>query len=235
MRVFANCRGVRTALVAWAIALFGCEPEKPPAPKNTPSAPAEPESETTRAATFVPGETEAVLTYAADRGAFADTSKIDAIPEEARGLVRVALLGGEAPPAGTVWVANLRKPDDSGAYPLSTVPRELFEEYALGQGLSSKVELPQGLEPPEQVAAVEGKIIVYKTSWCGVCKKLESYLKRKGVDYEAKDIEKDREAAAELQAKARDKGIQTGSVPVIDVGGELLVGFDRARLEKLLG
>ena len=51
----------------------------------------------------------------------------------------------------------------------------------------------------------------------------------------AKDIEKDREAAAELQAKAKEKGIKTGSVPVIDIRGELLVGFDRKRLEKLLG
>lgn len=238
MNVFASCQATaaRAAIAAaWAIALLGCEPEKPPAPQPAPNAETKAESAEAAAATYVPGKTEAVLTYAAERGSFADTAKVENIPEEARGLVRVALLEGESPPPGTVWVANFRKPGAEGGYTLETVPRELFEEYALGQGLSSKVQLPEGLEPPEQVAAADGKIIVYKTAWCGVCKKLEAYLKRKGVDYVAKDIEKDREAAAELQAKAKDKGIQTGSVPVIDIGGELLVGFDRSRLEKMLG
>ena len=79
-----------------------------------------------------------------------------------------------------------------------------------------------------------GEVVLYKTSWCGVCKKVESYFDRKGVQYVAKDIEKDREAAAELQAKAAKAGVATGSVPIIDVGGELIVGFDRGRLEKLL-
>src|SRR5690606_28799909 len=123
------------------------------------------------------------------------------VPEEARGLVRVKLLSGDAAPPGKVWVTNLRSPDPEGRYALSTVPREMFEELALGQGLSSKVELPEGLEPPEQVAA-PGGVVVYKTAWCGVCKKLEAYLERKGVKYEAKDIEADPKAAAELRAKA---------------------------------
>ncbi|HEY8378130.1 MAG TPA: glutaredoxin family protein, partial [Nannocystis sp.] len=70
--------------------------------------------------------------------------------------------------------------------------------------------------------------------WCGVCKQVQAYLDRKGVKYVAKDIEKDPAAAGELQAKAKEKGIKTGSVPVIDVRGELMVGFNRARLEQLL-
>jgi glutaredoxin len=145
----------------------------------------------------------------------------------------VSLLEGPKPPPGQVWVANLKDPG-AASVELSTVPREMFEELALGQGLSSEVSLPEGLEPPPQVAANPGEVIVYKTAWCGVCKKVQSYLDRKGVKYVAKDIEKDRAAAAELQGKAAKAGIGTGSVPVIDVGGELMVGFDRARLEKLL-
>jgi glutaredoxin len=235
MTVFAKTRTGGLATIAWVIALTACEPEKPPAPQSPAEGRAPEASATQTAPPLVPGETEAILTYAAERGSFADTANVEEVPDDARGLVRVALLGANAPPPGTVWVANLRKPQDDGSFALTTVPRELFEEYALGQGRSSKVELPDGLEPPEQVGSVEGQIVVYKTSWCGVCKKLEAYLKRKGVDYEAKDIEKDRAAAAELQAKARDEGIPTGSVPVIDVGGELLVGFDRARLDQMLG
>lgn len=214
--------------------LLACERERPPRPDDAPAAaPAAGEPATAATASFEPGQ-PAVLTYAGPGGVFTDTGDPTQVPEEARGLVRVVLLEGERAPGETVWVANLRTPNDDGSYTLSTVPRDLFEEYALGQGRKSAFELPPGLEPPRQVAATGG-IVVYKTSWCAVCKKLEAYLKRKGVAYEAKDIEADRTAAAELKAKADAKGIKTGSVPVIDVRGELMVGFDRARLEKMLG
>lgn len=215
--------------LALLLALGACEPETPPAASDAPpAADAAPTS-----ATFEPGTTPAVLTFAAERGSFTDSSKVEDVPEGSRGLVRVSLLEGPKPPAGQVWVANLKTPGEAPVE-LSTVKREMFEELALGQGLSSEVSLPEGLEPPPQVAANTGEVIVYKTAWCGVCKKVQSYLDRKGVKYVSKDIEKDRAAAAELQAKAAKAGIGTGSVPVIDVGGELMVGFDRGRLEKLL-
>ncbi|MCA9655072.1 MAG: hypothetical protein H6712_07115 [Myxococcales bacterium] len=229
LRARPTLRFLASAAVLVALA---CEPERPPAPKieaTDPDAPPAADAE----AFLEPGASDAILTYAGDRGVFADTSKVDAVPPEARGLVRVKLLSGPEAPAGTVWVTNLGAAEADGRFRLRTVPRDLFEELALGEGRSSDVSLPEGLRPPEQVAKVEG-VIVYKTAWCGVCKKLEGYLKRKGVDYEAKDIEKDRAAAAELQAKAQAQGVRTGSVPVIDVGGQLIVGFDRARLEQLL-
>lgn len=224
-----------TALVL--AGLLGCGPEKPPAPERSP-APAAPASADPAApapeAVLLPAEaTGAVLTYAGERGAFTDTNKPAEVPEEARGLVRVTLLAGPEPPPGRVWVANLRNPAASGGWPLSTVERGLFEELALGQGRSSQVELPAGLEPPV-AAPREADVIVYKTDWCGVCKQLTAYLDRKGVKYVAKDIEKDSAAAGELRAKAEKSRIKTGSVPVIDVRGELMVGFDRSRLEQLL-
>ena len=216
---------------------MACGPEKPPAPSAEEVTPASaelaPETGGGPQTAILPADPEkVVLTYAGPRGVFADAAKPEAVAEEARGMVRVTLLDGPAPPPGKVWVANLRSPAADGSWPLSTVARDSFEELAVGQGLSAQVEIPPGIEPPEAKPA-EG-VIVYKTEWCGVCTKLLAYLDRKGVDYVAKDIEKDSAAAGELQAKAREKGIKTGSVPVIDVGGELMVGFDRARLEQLL-
>jgi glutaredoxin len=217
--------------------IAGCDApadrDKPPAPPAGAATAQADEAEAPADARYKPGETAAVLTFAGERGKFSDGKNVDDVPAESRGLVKVALLDGPQPPATMVWAANLRGPEPDGSFVLKPVPRDLYEELALGQGMSSKVELPDGLEPPETVATNEG-VIVYKTAWCGVCKKVEAYLERKGVRYVAKDIEKDREAAAELQAKAAKAGIQTGSVPVIDVGGELLVGFNRARLEQLL-
>lgn len=228
------------ALLAVVMApIWGCAPEKPPAPDRPATAASgaksdEPES----GAPILPAEpADVVLTFAGERGQFADTNKPAEVPEEARGLVRVTLLQGPEPPSGRVWVANLRTPAAEGGWQLSTVERALFEELALGTGRSSKVdqlpELPPGLEPPP-AAPAGGDVVVYKTDWCGVCKQLTAYLDRKGVKYVAKDIEKDPVAAAEMRAKAEKKGVKTGSVPIIDVRGELMVGFDRGRLEKLL-
>ena len=224
-------RDVRQVLaLATALCITACEAERPPRPAT----PVRPSAETAGEAAFLdPSKDAAALTYAGDRGRFVDTSKVEEVPEEARGLVRVTIPGGAAPPPGRVWVANLRNPESDGRFRLETVPRSQFEELALGQGRRSKVTVPEGLEPPEAAPAT-GEVIVYKTDWCGVCKQVTRYLDRKKVAYVAKDIEKDRKAAAELQAKAKKHGVPMGSVPIIDVRGELMVGFDRKRLEQLL-
>jgi glutaredoxin len=179
-------------------------------------------------------EAGAIFTYPGDRGAFFDVQSRADIPEESRGYVRVVLADpATKPPAGQVWVVNLKAEGGDAGWALETVSRELFEEFALGRGNHSAVELPEGIEAPDLLPPVD-KVIVYKTEWCGVCKKVTAYLDRKQVPYEAKDIEKDRSAAAELKAKSEKAGVKMGSVPVLDVGGELMVGFDRAKLEKML-
>ena len=233
-------RRTRPIALCLLTALLACGPEKPPAPDRPATAAGgvkADEAAPADAPVLAAEAKDCVLTYAGERGQFADCNKPADVPEEARGLVRVTLLGGPAPPEGRVWVVNLRSPGADGAWQLSTVERGLFEELALGTGRSSKVEnlpeLPPGLEPPP-AAPEGGEVVVYKTDWCGVCKQLTAYLDRKGVKYVAKDIEKDPAAAAEMRAKAEKKGVKTGSVPIVDVRGELMVGFDRGRLEKLL-
>ncbi len=222
----------RPILLTLLVTITACSPERPPSADDR-SGPRE-RAEPAQAELVLDALADQfVLTYAGDRGQFSDCKTIADVPEGARGLVGVNLLG-QRPPPGEVWVTNLLEPAADGRYPLTTVPREQFEEIVLGSGRSSKFTLPEGLELPEVQAGREGPIIVYKTSWCGVCKQLEAYLDRKGVEYVAKDIETDREAAAELAAKAKQAGVPTGSVPMIDVGGELLRGFDRKRLEALL-
>ncbi len=233
-----RCAGIFALLATLTgVALVACEPEKPPAPEQRPASDSPAQGQggdaTPETARLEADNDTVVLTFAGERGVFQDTNKIDDVPEEARGMVRVSLLGGPRPAPGTVWVANLKAADDAGGYPLTTVARDQYEELALGMGRSSQVTVPEGLEPPE-VKPRESDVIVYKTDWCGVCKKLTAYLDRKGVQYVAKDIEKDRAAAAELQGKAKEHGFKMGSVPVVDVRGEMMVGFNRARLEQIL-
>jgi glutaredoxin len=208
--------------------MVACQPERPPKP----DADAEEEDAAAGPAVLDADSDEFVLTYAGERGVFADAKTIAEVPEAARNRVGVNVFGRKPPP-GKVFVTNLGAPLPDGTYALEVVAREEFEETVLGSGRSSKYELPGDLEDLVP-GAPEAPVIVYKTSWCGVCKQLESYLQRKGIEYVAKDIEQDRTAAAELAAKAKAAGVPTGSVPMIDVGGKLLRGFDRNALEKLL-
>ena len=166
-----------------------------------------------------------------------DSKTVEDVPERARGLVRVAWIDGPTPPAGHVWVTNLRAPQEVGVYELHAVLRTEFEDLALGAGASSSVRLavPEGLEPPPQRDAGEARgVIVYKAEWCGVCRSLTKWLDAQGIAYVAKDIEADPAAASELSAKAKQAGVKLGAVPVIDVAGELFVGFDRAKLARRL-
>jgi glutaredoxin len=215
-------------LTALMLAL-ACGPERPPQAADKEAS----EQSANEPAVLDADQDQFVLTYAGERGVFADCTTIAEVPEPARALVGVNLFGRKPPP-GKVWVANLSAPLPDGRYPLEAIPRDEFEVTVLGSGRSSAFELPDGLDSLGSLAAPEAPVIVYKTSWCGVCKQLESYLQRKGIEYVAKDIEQDRTAAAELAAKAKAAGVPTGSVPMIDVGGKLLRGFDRNALEKLL-
>lgn len=72
------------------------------------------------------------------------------------------------------------------------------------------------------------KVIVYRTSWCAFCHTEMQWLDRLGVAYEAKDIEADQAAHDELMAKI--DGDFRG-VPVTDVAGDIILGFDRPKLQ----
>jgi glutaredoxin-like YruB-family protein len=70
---------------------------------------------------------------------------------------------------------------------------------------------------------------VYSTPTCGYCTMAKKYLAEQGVEFTEYDVSVDRSAAEEI---IRLTG-QTG-VPVIVVDGEVVIGFDRARLEQLI-
>ncbi|MEA3285545.1 MAG: glutaredoxin domain-containing protein [Synergistota bacterium] len=71
---------------------------------------------------------------------------------------------------------------------------------------------------------------VYSTQSCIWCKRVKEYLTEKGVEFEPIDVGADREAAKQMVAKTGQMG-----VPVIDVDGRFIVGFDKAALDEALG
>lgn len=84
------------------------------------------------------------------------------------------------------------------------------------------------------VASNTSDVIVYTTSWCGYCRKAKSFLKAKKVAFTEKDVEKDSGAAQELAQKAAAAGVQPQGVPVLDVKGKLILGFDQQAIEQAL-
>jgi mycoredoxin len=77
-------------------------------------------------------------------------------------------------------------------------------------------------------------VIVYGTSWCGWCKRTRDWLTQRKVDFVDKDVEEDRDAAAELHQKAADQGMDARGVPFVDVRGTLVRGFDPMAMERAL-
>lgn len=75
------------------------------------------------------------------------------------------------------------------------------------------------------------QITIYSTTWCAFCKTEKQWLDKLGIAYNEKDIEADKEAYAELMAK---NGGNFQGVPVTDVAGDLVLGFDRAKLSNLI-
>ncbi len=73
------------------------------------------------------------------------------------------------------------------------------------------------------------KVIVYTTNTCPHCVAAKDYLKLNNVEYEEKNVQTDMEARKELMAKGHM------GVPVLVIDDEEVVGFDKARIDQLLG
>lgn len=70
---------------------------------------------------------------------------------------------------------------------------------------------------------------VYSTPMCPWCYKLKDFLKEHKVDFVDIDVSTDRRAALEMVKKSGQMG-----VPVIDVNGQIIVGFDKEKIKKAL-
>ena len=70
---------------------------------------------------------------------------------------------------------------------------------------------------------------MYTTPTCGFCHMAKEYFKEHDVAFEAKDVTQDSAAYQEILEKSGQLG-----VPVIDIDSEIVVGFDRPKIESLL-
>lgn len=223
-----------SVLLASLVFLPACRKQTPPAPKHDVIA-----SELPRI-TVKPGA-KLLYIYYDGKGSFASATAVDQVPKGSRGWVRVVDLSARPDcrlDRELVYVADLRQPKQDETYPYIVMSREAFESAAVSRNLPGAASRPAATGSAAAHAskrAPADAVILYSTSWCSVCRRARAWLEQRGTAFVEKDIEKDPAAAAELMEKAKAAGISPSGVPVIDVHGTLVQGFDPARLNALLG
>jgi glutaredoxin-like YruB-family protein len=74
------------------------------------------------------------------------------------------------------------------------------------------------------------RVIVFSTPTCSFCNMTKKYFREKGIKFKDVDVSRDPIAARDIVRRSGQQG-----VPVIDIGGKIVVGFDRVKIDKYLG
>lgn len=172
----------------------------------------------------VKGDCEGLLLVWFDDDGPHSATRRDEIPEAHRERVRVdslRLAPEDRLDPAFVYVADLRAPGDGGRYTVRKITREAFESLI-------------DRAAPVEVAAAGDDVIIYGADWCGACRSAAAFLRQRGVPFVEKNVERDPQAQAEMQAKCSRAGVSPTGIPVIDFRGTILTGFDPARLGSLI-
>lgn len=74
------------------------------------------------------------------------------------------------------------------------------------------------------------RVVVFTTPTCSWCARAKSYLRTQGVRFKEVDVSRDAQAARDLVRRTGQMG-----VPVIEIDGRPIVGFDQRRVDQMLG
>ncbi len=74
------------------------------------------------------------------------------------------------------------------------------------------------------------RVILFSTPTCSFCNAAKRYLRERGIKFRDVDVSRDAAAARDMVRRSGQSG-----VPVIDIGGKIIVGFDRAKIDQYLG
>jgi len=73
-------------------------------------------------------------------------------------------------------------------------------------------------------------VTIYTTSVCPYCHMVKEYLQKNNIKFKEVNVEEDEAAAREMIQKSHQMG-----VPVLDISGTIIVGFDKSGIDKALG
>lgn len=111
---------------------------------------------------------------------------------------------------GNKFEKSIKGCNDDGYY------KSLFESALFSAKKSDKGE-------PQK------RVTVYSTPTCSWCTTLKTHLKKNGIQYRNIDVSKDQSAAEEMRRKSGQQG-----VPQTDINGQMIVGFDKTKINTLL-
>jgi len=77
---------------------------------------------------------------------------------------------------------------------------------------------------------MDKKVIVYSTSTCPWCIRVKQFLGENNISFDNYDVGTDKAKVEEMMQKTGQMG-----VPILDIGGEIIVGFDKERIKQALG
>lgn len=229
-----------TALCVLAVALgsvSGCKKETPAIVAELPTV-----REDTQGLSF---------TFVDEKGNPHVVDTVGEVPGAQAQKVRV-MDPAHTPPEDMMYLADLTRKNADGTFPVSVAPRQDFENYivdrrkgvgptlasnAFGVGIAGDggAAGANGMVHGAAEAIGQPRVIIYGASWCGACHDAAKWLTAKNVKFVEKDIEKDSGAEREMRAKLAKAGLSGGSIPVIDVGGKIMVGFSASKIQAALG
>jgi glutaredoxin-like YruB-family protein len=125
-------------------------------------------------------------------------------------------------------------------YNISSVPSLLYFENGILKNVI------KGCHKPEQFEVIFDKsafvalssnnekprknVVVYTTPTCSWCTTVKRHLQENGIQYREVNVAADQKAAEEMVRKSGQQG-----VPQTEINGQIIVGFDKTRINSLLG
>lgn len=205
-----------------------------------------------------------MLTWIDPQGGTHVETSTKEVPEAQRKMVRVVISDQEAGTKDPIYVVDLTRGDggpyraetisrrqweeeierrrsnldladlDESEAERGTVPR--LPRVPVPQAPQDIPPSPFGPDPdvPQKPSVPGLVVVVYGAEWCAPCHAALDHLKRRDVKAEYKDIDKDAAAKDEMRAKLAKIGKPTAAIPVIDVGGQIIVGYSAGALDKAL-
>lgn len=125
-------------------------------------------------------------------------------------------------------------PGPEGMYQGTPVLRTDVEAQILRMRPKPKVDAPSAKATPSSKSIQNAKVTLYSTQSCGYCRKARAFLKKNKVPFKERDIEKSPAARKELEKKAQRAGVKVNGVPVIDVNGQIIPGYNPQAILKAL-
>lgn len=159
-------------------------------------------------------------------GAVQTATSVPGVPEAARNQV-VVFDDQSATPPGWEHVADL-----SGQLPVTTTPVRGF----VLRPVRTTTPIPSAAARSRRTGSHE--VVLFSTRGCGYCTKARRYFEGRGQPYSEFDVERDPSAPKRLESMGKKAGVAPGTlrgVPIIFIDGKPMVGWDRKRVEALLG